>query len=413
MTFWIIVAALALGVTALLTLAALRARSEASEAAEYDLQVYRDQLKEVERDLARGVIGAEDAERLRTEVSRRILAADAAARGAGDAEAQQPRWAGPALAVVMLVALVGGGLWIYRDLGAPGYGDLPLASRMQQADELRENRPVQAEAEQQVPPSPEPDVTPEYAQLMQRLRAAVAERPADLQGNILLARNEAALGNFRAAYEAQERILSIKGTEATAGDFADYAEMMIMAAGGYVSPQAEAALSAALARDESNPVARYYIGLMFQQTGRPDRTFRIWSNLLRESAPNAPWVPPIREQIERVAFLAGVDYELPPLETAPMSGLGGPTAEDIEAAQGMSAEDRMAMIRGMVQGLSERLATEGGSAAEWARLIGALGVLGETEQAREILAEARRTFAADAAGLAQIEAAARQAGIKG
>ncbi|MFP4273979.1 MAG: c-type cytochrome biogenesis protein CcmI, partial [Paracoccaceae bacterium] len=318
MAFWIIVVALALCVTALLTLAALRARSQAAEVAEYDLQVYRDQLKEVERDLARGVIGPEDAERLRTEVSRRILAADATTRNARAGETAQPAWAGPGLAAALLVALVGGGLWIYRDLGAPGYGDLPLVSRMQQADEMRENRPGQREAEQQVPAAPEPEVAPDYAELMQRLRAAVAERPADLEGNKLLARNEAALGNFDKAYAAQERILSIKGTEATASDYADYAEMMIMAAGGYVSPQAEAALSAALARDESNPVARYYIGLMFQQTGRPDRAFRIWSNLLSESAPGAPWVAPIREQIERVARLAGVEYELPPLENAPV-----------------------------------------------------------------------------------------------
>ena len=52
-------------------------RSRASEAAEdTDIDIYRDQLLEVERDLARGVLDEAEAERTRTEVSRRLLTAD-------------------------------------------------------------------------------------------------------------------------------------------------------------------------------------------------------------------------------------------------------------------------------------------------------------------------------------------------
>ena len=54
MTFWIIVSLLALAVAALLVLALLGGRTGAEPAAAYDLRVYRDQLKDVERDLARG-----------------------------------------------------------------------------------------------------------------------------------------------------------------------------------------------------------------------------------------------------------------------------------------------------------------------------------------------------------------------
>ena len=69
------------------------------------------------------------------------------------------------------------------------------------------------------------------------------------------------------------------------------------------------------------------------------------------------------------------------------------------------------MIRGMVDGLSNRLATDGGTAQEWARLIGALGVLGETDRATAIWAEAQTVFADRAEDLALIRSAAEQAGL--
>ena len=76
--FWLIAAALALAVAAILYMAFRRAGRQGEPAAAFDLRVYRDQLAEVDRDLARGVIAAEDAERMRTEISHRVLEADRA-----------------------------------------------------------------------------------------------------------------------------------------------------------------------------------------------------------------------------------------------------------------------------------------------------------------------------------------------
>ena len=69
------------------------------------------------------------------------------------------------------------------------------------------------------------------------------------------------------------------------------------------------------------------------------------------------------------------------------------------------------MIAGMVDGLAARLAAEGGPPEDWARLIRSLGVLGRRDEAAAILAEARATHAGDAAALAEIDAAARDAGL--
>ena len=77
----------------------------------------------------------------------------------------------------------------------------------------------------------------------------------------------------------------------------------------------------------------------------------------------------------------------------------------------MTEEDRQDMIRGMVANLSERLATQGGTAPEWARLITAYGVLGNTDQASAIWTEAQGRFAERPEELATIRAAAEQAGV--
>ncbi|SLN26403.1 hypothetical protein ROJ8625_01064 [Roseivivax jejudonensis] len=410
--FLILTGALAALVAALLVLALLRGRRDTRAGEAFDLQVYRDQLTEVERDAARGTIGPEEAERLRTEVSRRLLAADARARAAQDGGGQ-PATLGLATAAVIGLLLIGGGYGLYLSLGAPGYGDLGLRTRIAQAEAARAERPTQEEAEAQVPESaPQEPPNAEYAALVQRLRGAVAERPDDLQGFRLLARSEAALGNFDAAWRAQERIVTLKGDDATAADYADLGDMMVLAAGGYVSPEAEAAFSEALERDPSNGAARYYAGLSYAQTGRPDRAFRIWDTLLRNSRADDPWVPPVMSQIQSVASRAGVnDYVPPELPGGDSITPPGPTEEQMRAAEGMDPAARDEMIRGMVSQLSDRLATQGGSAAEWARLITSLVRIGERERAATIYAEAQQVFARDQAGLERIEAAAESVGL--
>lgn len=411
MTFWIVSSLLALTVSATLALVLLRGRAAARPEAATDIDVYRDQLAEVDRDLARGVIGAEDAERVRIEVSRRILAADAAARGQAGAGAAG-RGLGLTAGVLIGLVLIGGSLGLYTQLGAPGYDDLGLERRIAEAEAYRASRPPQAEIEAEVPPNVPPEgLSDEYKALVEELRETVAKRPDDVQGHQLLARHEAAMGDYAAAHRAQARVLALKGAEATGRDHADYADMLINAAGGYISPEAEAALKTALERDPRNGIAGYYWGLLMAQTGRPDRAFAVWDRLMMQSPPEAPWVPPIRAQIGLVAQQAGIPFTPPPSFPDSADGPTGPSAEDIQAAGDLTPEERQDMIRGMVEGLATRLADEGGPPADWARLIGALAVLGERDRAQAVLIEARTAFAGDDAALAEIEAAASRAAL--
>ena len=397
MGFWAIAVVMALVATGLSVWPILRRSRTVTSAAEFDVAFYRGQLAEVDSDLAKGVIGAAEADEARAEIKRRMLDADRDARGVRP-EVTAPALAGKVAALVVLAAVLGGGVLTYRMIGAEGAADLPLAGRDLTAPM---SRPSQAVAEAAIGDNPDMLAAADqsYIDLVQQLRDTVATRPDDVRGHELLANHEARLGRFKAAHEAMARVVDLKGPETTAADYTDWAELMIVAAGGYVSPEAEQALARAIKMDPANPRTRYYSGLDLAQNGRPDLAYRLWSDLLDEGPADAPWIAPIREQIAEVARMAGIT-----------PGLKGPGADDLKAAEGMTEADRQQMIRGMVAGLAERLATEGGTAEEWARLIRAYGVLGEADRAAAIWGEAQNVFAGKPE-LDVVRAAARDAGV--
>lgn len=405
MSFWIITVAMGVAVALVLARAMMRgAEAPVVDAADYDLRVYRDQLAEVEKDVARGVISAEDAAQAKTEISRRILTADAAVQEAA-LHGAPPQGL---LIAALGFALVGASAALYSVLGAPGYGDMARADRIAFAEEVRENRPSQKAAEDSLPAMADtPDAEPAFMELVARLRQAVAERPDDDQGHILLAQTEARLGNFAQAARAQEGLVRIRGDDVSVQELGDFGELLVLAAGGYVSPRAERVFRATLNLDETDGRARYYIGLMRIQTGRPDIAFRLWDQLLRRGPPEAAWIGPIQQQIGQVAALAGVRYEVP----AVGAGAPGPTQDDIDAAGDMSVAERMEMIGAMVEGLSDRLANEGGPPTDWARLITSLGVLGQPVQARAVFDNAMVAFEGDDGALDIIRDAGSQAGV--
>ena len=402
MLFWIIAIALACVATVLLILPVVRGSDASDEGTDQsDIAIYKDQLAEVDRDLERGVLDASEAERARTEIARRLLAAD---KAEGRGFANSPKTLGRIMAAVSALFIIGGALYLYKRIGAPGYPDVPLAQRLAAGDEMRENRISQTEAEEAAGTLdlPSLEATPEYIAMVEQLREIVPTRPDDQQGWALLARHEAALGNYGAAAEAQARLITLKGDTAPISDLVILTDLMVGAAAGYVSPEAETVVRRILSIDTDNRPAQYYLGLLYAQTDRSDVAFRIWREVVdaNQDIPHTGWA---RDQIENAARFAGIEYELPALR--------GPTAEDIEAASDMSADDQSAMIQGMVGGLMERLATEGGTPAEWAQLIRALGVLGDTDRAAAIWGEAEATFAAAPDALNLIRDAARSAGV--
>lgn len=401
--FWAAAGVITLTVAVILLRAIRNKDAQELEPVAFDQRVYRDQLAEIERDQARGVIAGDEAKRLRSEVARRLLATDRV-----DA-APEVRTSGPASVLVLgaMAVLLAAGFGGYALLGQPGYGDLPLKARITLAEERRAERPKQAALEAALPARPPLEaVDPAFVELVEKLRAAVANRPDDLQGQMLLARNEANLGNLTAAYQAQDRVLAIKGADATDADILTQATLMVQAADGQVSPEAEALFQSVLARTPSNDTALFFTGIVNMQVGRYDLAFGYWNKLLEAAPADSPWRPEVTARMEALADVAGVKYQ-----PAAAPALPGPDAAAVAAAQDMSPEERQAMIRNMVEGLNDRLATEGGSAEEWARLITALANLGEKDRAAAIYAEAQKKFEGRTVELSGLKEAAVQAGV--
>lgn len=397
MFFWIICILVTLVVAAFVVRPLIRMDTNQGTVAP-DVDIYKAQLAEIERDLARDVMAPDEAERARVEISRRLLAATKLDQTTSQAPSGMTNF----VAVLTCVALLALGIGTYLKIGAPGEPDQPLAARHAFADEMRENRPSQAELAAAAPQPPEIEAAPEYLENIEKLRVLMPTRPDDLDGWELLAFHETQLRNYSAAVAAQERVIALRGENVSITDLVLQTDLMVAAADGIVSPEAETIARKILVLDDGNIAGLYYIGSLHNQNARPDIAFRFWRPLV-DSDIDSFHTALARAQIENAAARAGINYTLPTFS--------GPDAAQIAAAENMTEEDRMEMIGGMVAGLADRLANQGGPASEWARLIGAYGVLGDTENAAMIWFEAQQVFSTDPTAMAVLEAAAASAGV--
>ncbi len=410
MTFWLFTIGLS-SVIAGFFILVLRSGRAQQDGSASEVSFYKAQLADVERDAARGIIDPQDAQQMHAEIARRILRLDGLQSDAAHA-APLKQHIIPGL--FLALALIGGSHLLYLHLGSAFYPNLPQAERIARATLLLENRPSLAEyASSFAPQTQARQISEDYSSLVAELRSAIADNPSDLKGLRLLARVEAGLQNYSAASDIQSRVLSQLGAQATADDYLDYAELLILSVGGYVAPEAEIALRAALKQDPKNGGVLYYIGLMFNQNDRPDIAFKLWRDLLLKSPQNAPWIDPIRSQIQEVAFYAGVNnFTLPEqLPTTAVTPVAPALSDDtIESAAQLSPKERDNMVKGMVAKLSQRLQDKGGPAEDWARLISAYGVLGDDTAVQNTYQLAVTEFATDPAALALLQNALKSAG---
>lgn len=382
-----------------------RRDSDHSQNTDADIRTYMDQLSSVDRDLARGVIDPADVATLRVEIERRI--SDAKRVQSSDASiSNQSPW----IVIAPLGSAIALSVALYVVFGAPFTADAPIHNRIANLEAAKAQRPSQAEAEAiYVPILPRP-ATPDEARLalVEQLRGVLKTRPNDVQGLRLLVQQEIRLGNYVAARETQQALVDALGTSVSVEDLANLFDIMLYNADDYISPEAEEVLLRLRQNAPDLLLGKFYQGMLEIQAGRLDKAFLTWKAVAENSPPNAPWFDFVRGEMPALAAAAGVRYNLPPVP-APTRG---PSAIDIDAADAMSGEDRQAMIEGMVAGLSERLANEGGTAAEWQQLIRALTVLGQMDRARVIAQEARVAFASNPELLSQINALIIEIGLE-
>lgn len=102
--------------------------------------------------------------------------------------------------------------------------------------------------------------------------------------------------------------------------------------------------------------------------------------------------------------------EAPP---APVTVAHSPSASDVEAAAGMSENDRNAFIQNMVSRLADRLKENGNDIDGWQRLLRAYMVLGDRAQAQAAAGSARRALASDPDKIRQLNDTIKSLGLEG
>lgn len=363
-------------VFALMTVAAIFAvlwplgRSSGAQDQGSEVAVYKDQLAEIERDLATGLIPAPEAEAARVEISRRLLAA--AASEPATAPKSSLKWR-RAAAVLALAGLPLVAVAVYMPLGSPKLQDSPLAQRERGSGMAQslENLVVQVEQH-------------------------LEKNPTDGRGWNVLAPVLERLGRFDDAVRAYRNSLTYNGESAERRS--DLGEAMSAAAGGVVTAEAKAEFERAHALNADDPKANYFLGLAAEQDGRKDDAANIWRALLAKAPADAPWRVLVQSSLARV----GGGGTMPALSD-----------ETIAATKDMAEGDRNAMVRGMVDRLATRLKQNGDDVEGWLRLVRAYLVMGERDKAMGASADARQAVASDAERLRQLNEGLKTLGVGG
>jgi len=374
MLFWILVAVLTAVVAAVLLYPLLRGAKAAEDSRAGEAAVYRDQLRELDRDLAGGLITAGEADYARAEIGRRLIAASADQPAQAPKQARHHRFS-EAFVLLILPVL---GLCLYLITGRP---DLP-------------SQPLQARLE-----NPGNDM----AILVTRAERHLAENPDDGKGWDVLAPiyfRTMRMDDAQAAYRNAIRLLGPSPARLDG-----LAETLMAVSDGVVTEDARQVLEQSLTLEPDNPRARYYIALGMEQAGRPDEARQAFEALAKQSPDDAPWLPLVNQHI--AANGGGVPAGPGANPAAP----GNPTQEDVAAAENMNAGDRQQMIRGMVESLDAKLSEDPNNFEGWIRLVRSYAVLNDKDRAAGALKRGLAAFPPPSEQSRQLLALASELGI--
>ncbi len=272
--------AMALAAVALLAWPLVRKGGSAAARTEFDRAVFRDQLRELERDVARGVIAEDEATAARLEIERRILATASEDDTAATPGAPGRGIRGAVIVLIVLLPAAGGALYLM--LGSPHLPGQPFAERP---------RAVAA------PTGPTDE---QIGRMVAMLEARLAEKPDELQGWTILTTAYLRLARPDDAHAAYRKSMALaKGDAAKAVSIAvNYGEALTAMNGGQVVPRAKAAFNEARKLAPKNPAAAYYLGLARIQAGDRAGGLAAWRRLVTEAPPDAPWLPGLKQRIE-------------------------------------------------------------------------------------------------------------------
>lgn len=354
MLFWTVAALLTL-VASLAVLAPLaRRRNDSSTASRNEIEVYRDQLSEVDRDLKRGLLDPAEAEQARAEIGRRIIKADTAdVRGDGRGFTGIGRVV--AAAGVLAVPLISWG--VYTALGSPQLPSQPLAQRM----------------------ICDP-ATSSIEQLVACAERQLAQNPDDRRGWEILAPIYLRTMRYDDAVEAWRNVLRLGGPNPAR--YANFGEALVYANEGMITAEARKSFDEALRLEPGFSKARFFLAMAKAQEGQSEAATADWQEMVAKQPESDPW----RNAAQRMLN-----------EAAQAGDEGRPDAAQIEQ---------------MVAGLDQRLRENPNDAEGWKRLVRSYVVLGKSDKARDALTRAVSALGAESAEGKDIAAFAAGQGVK-
>ncbi|HEX3099222.1 MAG TPA: c-type cytochrome biogenesis protein CcmI [Usitatibacter sp.] len=248
--FWSLAALMVLAALAFILVPLLRARpSDAPTVVEANLEVLRGQRREIEADVANGVLPADAKDEALAELVDRAQG-DLAAPADAPAAPRRP-WLAAAVASIAVPAIAFG---MYLAVGTPDAADSAKVGH--------EGAPMNRQ---------------QIVAMVDNLSKKVHERPDDVQGWALLARSMAALGRFPEATEAYEHLMKLTPDDPQV--LADYADALGMAQGRSLAGRPTELVRKALAMDPHQPKALALAGTAALDTGDFRQALRYWETL--------------------------------------------------------------------------------------------------------------------------------------
>ena len=354
MAFWIIAALLTLAACLAVLLPAVRGRHATAADTDFDLEVYQDQLAELDRDAARGAIDATEAKEARAEIGRRILKLASEKGGASRATR-----AGRLVTTFAVLAVPVASWGIYAATGSPHLPSQPLQARL-------DRNPAENTVEE----------------LIARAEAHLSANPEDGRGWDVIAPIYHRIGRYPDAATAWRNAIRLQGS--TAEREVALGEAVASAAGGLITAEAQEAFERALALEPTHPRARFLLAAALAQEGRREEAAEAWRAMLPDLAPDSPWRGAIAQ------------------------ALG-----EMEAQDGglISDKEQAGMIDNMVAGLDQRLRENPQDPEGWQRLVHSYVVLGRLDEAGDALARGLEALGRDSEAGGGLLAFAAERGV--